>query len=361
LIFLEEGEHIVNDETVFQIKNSIQDIGVLSHLLTLTDNELTTATKIRLTPYILQLITNDKSCAIRRQFIPFAGCAQREFSDDYLREECFTPIKNLVHKYPNKAIYIATNQCACYCQFCTRQRIIQSNAPYQENLHEVIRYLRAHEEINDLLVTGGDPLMLETERLTDILDAISDLKHIKVLRIGTRIPLTMPMRVDSCLIDALKQYSNLYVNIHVNHISELTGPSKNALLRLANAGIPLGSQTVLLRGVNDDKDTLKELFEELVSIKVKPYYLYQCDKVKGCEPYVADIKKGIDIINDLSHTMSGFAVPKFVVDTPEFGKLVLAPSAKISGPGDYLIITSSCGICKYENKSLSGAKECELG
>ncbi len=350
----------MNGETVFQIKNSIQDIGALSHLLALTEDELTAAKRIRLTPYILQLIANDKSCAVRRQFIPFAGCAQGGFSNDYLQEERFTPVKNLVHKYPNKAIYIATDQCACYCQFCTRQRIIQSNAPYQENLHEVIRYLRAHEEVNDLLITGGDPLMLETERLTEILDAISDLKHIKVLRIGTRIPLTMPMRVDRCLLDALKRYRNLYVNIHVNHVSELTEQSKNALLRLANAGIPLGSQTVLLRGINDNKDALKALFEELVSIKVKPYYLYQCDKVKGCEPYVTDIKKGIDIINDLSHTMSGFAVPKFVVDTPEFGKLVLAPSAKLSEHGDSLIITSSCGSCKYENGSPAGAKECEL-
>ncbi len=349
----------MNNEAVFQIKNSIQDVGALSHLLTLTNDELTAAKKIRLTPYILQLIMNDKSGTLRRQFIPFAGCVQKDFSDDYLREECFTPIKNLVHKYPNKAIYIATNQCACYCQFCTRQRIIQSNTPYQENLHEVIGYLRTHQEINDLLVTGGDPLMLETERLTNILDAISDLKHIRVLRIGTRVPLTMPMRVDNCLLDALKQYSSLYVNIHVNHISELTEQSKNALLCLANAGIPLGSQTVLLRGVNDDKDALKNLFEELVSIKVKPYYLYQCDKVKGCESYVADIKKGIDIINDLSRTMSGFAVPKFVVDTPEFGKLVLAPSAKISGSSDDLIITSSCGKCRYENKSFASAKEGE--
>ena len=268
--------------------------------------------------------------------------------DDYLQETLYSPVENLVHRYKNKAIYIATNQCACYCQFCTRQRVTQSHQKYKENIEQILEYLRNHEEIDDLLITGGDPLILDTSKLSKILDAICSLNHIKIIRIGTRIPVTLPMRIDSTLVNALGKYNNLYINIHINHISELTIESRKAILLLASKGIPIGSQTVFLKGINNNETDLRELFSELISIKVKPYYLYQCDQVKGCEEYVADILEGIRIINNMCNTMSGFAIPKFVVDTPELGKIILAPCSNTALSDGKLYLSSSQGECIYK-------------
>lgn len=179
------------------------------------------------------------------------------------------------------------------------------------------------------------------------MDVIATLQHIKIIRIGTRVPITLPMRIDDKLVNALRGYKNLYINIHINHASELTEQSQKAICSLADCGIHLGSQTVLLRGINNDCGTLRELFEKLISIRVKPYYLYQCDRVSGCEEYVSDVQEGIAIINQLYNIMSGFAVPKFVVDTPELGKMVLAPCS-ITGVTDRnLVLASAHGSCNY--------------
>lgn len=340
----------MNKETQYQLSHSVCNMHHLGESINLTDEELAIMDKkIKITPYILQLI-KDGNTHIRKQFIPFTNGIDAAFSEDYLQELPHSPIENLVHRYKSKAIYIVTNECACYCQFCTRQRITQCARPYNDNLEQVLTYLREHKEINDLLITGGDPLVLETPRIVSILDAISSLQQINVMRIGTRVPITLPMRVDSYLLDALGKYDNLYINIHVNHASELTAESKKAILALANRGIPVGSQTVLLKGINNDESALRELFEKLISIKVKPYYLYQCDKVKGCEEYVTDVLEGITIVNHLCNTMSGFAIPKFVVDTPELGKMVLAPCSITSMSEVQLTLASTEGECSYETK-----------
>lgn len=337
----------MNEETKYQLAHSVCNMQDLSKLLDLSNEEKTQCnTKIRITPYILQLI-KDGNLHIRKQFVPFSDSKFLKFKDDYLQENTYSPIENIVHRYKNKAIYIATNQCACYCQFCTRQRITQCSHPYEDNFEQVLEYLYKHKEINDLLITGGDPLILDTPRITKILDAISSIQHIKVIRIGTRIPITLPMRIDAELLDTLAQYNNLYVNIHINHVSELTFESRKAILSLANKGIPLGSQTVFLSGINNNESSLRKLFSELISIKVKPYYLYQCDKVKGCEEYVGDVLDGIRITNNLCNTMSGFAIPKFVVDTPELGKMVLAPCSITALVDGQLCLTSSQGSCFY--------------
>lgn len=338
----------MNQETQYQLSHSVCNMHQLGESINLTDEELAIMDKkIKITPYILQLI-KDGNTHIRKQFIPFTSGICTAFSEDYLQELPHSPIENLVHRYKNKAIYIVTNECACHCQFCTRQRITQCARPYNGNLEQVLTYLHEHREINDLLITGGDPLILETSKIVSILDAISSLQQINVMRIGTRVPITLPMRVDSYLLDALGKYDNLYINIHVNHVSELTAESKKAILALANRGIPVGSQTVLLKGINNDESVLRELFEKLISIKVKPYYLYQCDKVKGCEEYVTDVREGITIVNRLCNTMSGFAIPKFVVDTPELGKMVLAPCSIISMSEGQLTLASKEGECSYE-------------
>ncbi len=337
----------MNKDTQYQLSHSVYSFKELANQLELSNEELAMYDKkIRITPYMLHLINNG-NLQIRKQFIPFGGQSSFSFEADYLQETSYSPVENLVHRYKNKAIYIATNQCACYCQFCTRQRVTQCHQPYKENLEQVLDYLREHQEINDLLITGGDPLILDTSKLAQILDAVSSLQHVKVIRIGTRMPITLPMRIDSALVNLLAKYNNLYINIHVNHVSELTAESRKAILSLANEGIPIGSQTVFLKGINNTEKDLRELFYELISIKVKPYYLYQCDKVKGCEEYVDDILEGIRIINNLCNTMSGFAIPKFVVDTPELGKMVLAPCSITDLSDGKLCLSSPQGECSY--------------
>ena len=203
----------MNLDTQYQLSHSVCNFQELSNMLNLSKEEFNMKDKkIRITPYILQSIKNG-NMQIRKQFIPFAGQNRLPFEDDYLQEALYSPIENLVHRYKNKAIYIATNQCACYCQFCTRQRITQSDQKYKENIEQILEYLRNHEEIDDLLITGGDPLILDTSKLSKILDAISSLNHIKIIRIGTRIPVTLPMRIDSTLVNTLGKYNNLYINI----------------------------------------------------------------------------------------------------------------------------------------------------
>ena len=305
--------------------------------------------RFQLSTYMKELIEYTHSSALKMQFLPHISEKKMEFLDDYLMENTYMPIPNLVHRYKTKVIIIATNQCACYCQFCTRQRIMQAEDLSLNNLDQIVRYIMEHDEIKDVLITGGDPLTLSNNKLFHILQEINKINTVKIVRLGTRIPITNPRRIDTALLNGLKKFQPLYINIHINHPDELTAESKAAILSLANIGIPLGSQSVLLKGINDDFDILKQLFEELTYIKVKPYYLYQCDKVRGCEDFIVDIKKGIEIINRLCNQTSGFAVPKYVVDTPEKGKMVLAPCSISNIKKTMVYLTAYNGQCTYEN------------
>lgn len=314
----------------------------------ITDTQAFNKRPLHLTPYMNNLIESTQSVALQKQFIPHTSKCDFQFMNDYLQEEEYMPIPNLIHRYKSKVIIIATGQCACYCQFCTRQRITRSGEIKFDNFEKILNYIKKHPEINDVLVTGGDPLILSTDKIAFILREIEKIDSVKILRIGTRIPITLPNRITTELIEKLKTFSRLYINIHINHPDELTPSSKKAILSLANAGIPLGSQSVFLKGINDDYNVLKNLFEQLIQIKVKPYYLYQCDQVKGCEDFIADVRKGIDIINKLCNQISGFAVPKFVVDTPEMGKMVLAPCSVNRVDGDSVYLSNSSGQCSYQ-------------
>lgn len=316
----------------------------------ITDKSPTHEQKIYLSPYMDELIKKTNSEALKKQFIPQTPAYNFQFSDDYLHENEYMPVPNLIHRYESKAVIIATNQCACYCQFCTRQRITRKIESSLDNLNEILHYIKTHSEIMDVLVTGGDPLVLNTEQIVDLLKKIEEIESVKIIRIGTRIPITFPQRIDTELIEFLKTVDHLYINIHINHPDELTPESKNAILALANAGIPLGSQSVLLKDINDDYDVLKNLFQQLIQIKVKPYYLYQCDRVHGCENFIVDIRKGISIMNKLCSQITGFAIPKFVVDTPEMGKMVLAPSSIVRTDGDIFYLSNRNGQCCYKNK-----------
>lgn len=305
--------------------------------------------KLHLSPYMDGLIKRTHSVALKKQFIPQTSRCDFRFSNDYLCEDEYMPIPNLIHRYESKALIIATNQCACYCQFCTRQRITRRVENDLDNLAEITNYIKKHSEIMDVLVTGGDPLVLSTGKIITLLKEIEKIDSVKIIRIGTRIPITLPQRINAELIESLRTVNHLYINIHINHPDELTPESENAILSLANAGIPLGSQSVLLKGINDDFDVLKELFQQLIQIKVKPYYLYQCDKVHGCEDFMVDIRKGISIINKLCNKISGFAIPKFVVDIPEMGKMILAPGSITKTDRNIFYLSNNNGQCSYEN------------
>lgn len=315
----------------------------------ITDSSSIYERKLYLSPYMDELIKRTHSAALQKQFIPQLSSYDFQFSDDYLREDEYMPIPNLIHRYESKALIIATNQCACYCQFCTRQRITRKDDNSPDNFKNILNYIRKHSEIMDVLITGGNPFILSTRKIINLLKEIEKINSVKIIRIGTRIPVTLPQRINEELIGALKTVNHLYINIHVNHPDELTSESKNAILSLANAGIPLGSQSVLLKGINDDYDVLKKLFLQLIQLKVKPYYLYQCDKVHGCENFMVDIRKGISMINKLCNQISGFAVPKFVVDTPEMGKMVLAPGSIVKTDGDIFYLSNRNGLCSYKN------------
>lgn len=310
-----------------QLKNSITSVSQLHKYIPENQSENYDLQKeIRISPYMMNLIANlDSESALKKQFIPFKKKSTYKYDNDYLNESKFEPIPNLIHRYKNRVIIIVTNKCACYCQFCTRQRVTKNKQNIHLEAEKILDYIRRDANINDVLITGGDPLILENTQLVSLIDQLENIDHLKVIRIGTRMPITLPMRIDNELIEALRKYNNLYINIHVNHPIELTSESKYAIYCLTSAGIPVGSQTVLLKGINDNFETLKQLFEELIHIRVKPYYLYQCDKVAGCEDFVVDPQKGISIINALSQEISGFALPKYVIDTPQLGKMILGP------------------------------------
>jgi lysine 2,3-aminomutase len=320
---------------LWHIDNAIKNEDELKKHLILNKSEQLAFQKnieprLFITPYILALIeANGKNSPLRKQFLPYIGKKHIEhFSNDVLHEESAYVTPHLIHKYKNRVALLVNNACANYCQFCTRQRITRYNlGKYTiNNLALALEYIKNNTLINDVLVTGGDPLLLKTEDIAKLLDTLFLIKHIKIIRIGTRIPITLPMRVDNGLVSMLRKYSPLYINIHINHISEITEQSERAILALADAGIPLGSQSVLLHGINDNINTLKELFERLLQIKVRPYYLYQCDEVKGCENFIVSPLKGIKLVNDLCGLISGLAIPRYVLDTPgNFGKLTLAP------------------------------------
>lgn len=283
--------------------------------------------------YYLGLIGNDrKNDPILKQCFPDARELRRkeELSEDPLAEEKQMPVANLIHRYKDRVVLLVTNKCAVHCRFCFRKRKWKegnsagdiSNA----NLQEACKYISTHAEIREVLVSGGDPLTLPTQRLKKILDSVSKIKNIEVIRIGTRIPCVLPKRIDKSLVNMLSKIKSLWIMSHFNHPSELTEESKKACLSLVKAGIPLLNQTVLLKGVNDNAEVLEELFRGLVKIKVKPHYLFHADPVEGSSHFRTGIKKGLEIMKKLRPALSSLGTPIFAIDLPEGGgKVPLQP------------------------------------
>lgn len=278
----------------------------------------------KINPYYFSLI-KEKGDPIWKQCVPTIEEMEDAVGlEDPLHEEGEVP--GITHRYPDRVLFTISNQCAMYCRFCTRKRKVgDPNKEIRwEQLYKGIEYIRQHDEVRDVVLSGGDPLLIETKKLEKIIRLVREIKHVEIIRIGTRVPCVLPQRIDKELCEMLKKYHPMYINTHFNHPREITEEAKKACEMLADAGIPLGNQTVLLKGVNDNPDVLKELFKKLLTIRVKPYYLYQADMVKGTDHFRTKVEDGIEIIGKVIGHTSGLCVPHYVVDGAG-GKTPLLP------------------------------------
>jgi lysine 2,3-aminomutase len=315
----------------WQLKNRITNADQLQRLMpTLTPEEFAGAklanTKLALgiTPYFFNLIDPaDENCPIRQQVIPKiqeTHTASWEMSDP-CGEDSLSPVAGLVHRYPDRVLFLVTDRCASYCRYCTRSRLVSNASGYDfhPEYDKQIAYIAAHPEIRDVLLSGGDPLLLSDEKLENLLSRLRAIPHVEFLRIGTRIPIFLPQRITPELCAMLKKFHPLFISVHTNHPRELTTEVRDALGRLADAGIPLGNQSVLLKHVNDDADVMKALVQKLLMCRVKPYYLYQCDLISGSAHLRASVAKGLEIMEKLRGHTTGYAVPTYVIDAPGGG------------------------------------------
>ncbi len=304
---------------------------------------------MRITPMWMKLI-KEKGDAIWRQVVPEPEEMADESVDDPLHEDLDSPVPHLVHRYPDRVLFMVTNQCPIYCRFCTRKRLVGKPGFLQKGeLDRVIEYLKAHPEVRDIILSGGDPLLLPDSLLERILQALRGIPHLELIRIGSRVPGSLPDRVTPELCAMLKKYHPIYMNLHFNHPDELTPEVKAACGRLADAGVPLGAQTVLLKGVNDDPAVMMRLVHQLLLARVKPYYLYQADLTRGTNHFRTSVETGLEIIKALQGHTSGMGVPHFVIDAPEGGgKIPLLPA-------DYLVdlTQEKATLRNYEGKVYS--------
>jgi lysine 2,3-aminomutase len=326
----------------WQLRHRITTYDQLKEILELTPEEIEGIkhSKGRLalavTPYFASLMDpTNSNCPLRRQAIPRIEELHLSKNDmvDPCGEDKDSPVPGLVHRYPDRVLLLVTDQCAVYCRYCTRRRLVGSSerSITQGNFEEVLKYLKTHRKVRDVLLSGGDPLLLENERLEEILSRLRALSHIELLRIGTRAPVTLPQRVTVGLVRMLRKYHPLMISIHFTHPKEITESVRRACGELADSGIPLGSQTVLLKGINDKPYVMKKLVHELLKIRVRPYYIYQCDLATGTEHFRTSVATGIQIMEKLRGHTTGYAVPTYVIDAPGGGgKIPVGPVYLVS-------------------------------
>jgi lysine 2,3-aminomutase len=332
--------------------NKIEDFERIVHLTPDEIEGLSQAGHLRVdvTPYFASLMDPvDPNCPIRRQVIPTAQETIPFEADmiDSLGEEAHSPVRGLVHRYPDRVLMLVTTQCASYCRFCTRSRIVGD--PHAQfgpaDYEQQIAYIAATPEIRDVLISGGDPLMLAQRSLEGLLRRLRAIPHVEVIRIGTRVPVFLPQRITAGLVDMLRQFHPLWMNIHFNHPREITPEVERALARLADAGIPLGSQSVLLAGINDCSNIMMNLVQKLVKNRVRPYYIYQCDLVHGAGHLRTPVSKGIEIMESLRGHTSGFAIPTYVIDAPEGGgKVPILPNYMLSMSDSKVVVRNYEGM-----------------
>lgn len=321
----------------WQLRNSYTSFDQLSRVLRLTKEELDCLKEkhklpLRITPYYASLLSaSDHSDPLRRTMVPVLGelLVSPEEKADPLGEENQSPVPQLVHRYPDRVLFLTTGFCAAYCRYCTRSHMVSKKDKLHLNhaqWEEAIEYIRQHPEVRDVLLSGGDPLTLSDTRLEYLLMRLRSIPHVEIIRIGTKVPVVLPQRITPALVRMLKKYHPLFMSIHFTHPDEVTPETSAACNRLADAGIPLGSQSVLLKGINDKVEVFKKLTQALLKIRVRPYYLYQCDPIPGSSHFRTPVSRGLEIIRGLRGFTSGYAIPHFVVDAPGGGgKIPLLP------------------------------------
>ncbi len=358
--FPEASEAQWNDWT-WQLRQRIRDLPALEAALKLAPQERGAVERIGgrlpvgITPYYASLMDpEDPEEAIRRTMVPVGAELLRTpgEADDPLGEDADSPVPGLVHRYPDRVLFLVTNFCATYCRYCTRARMVGHTGEYHFNTaqyEQALAYIASHPEVRDVLLSGGDPLTMGDARLDWLLTRLRAIPHVEFLRIGTKVPVVLPQRITPELVRMLRRHHPLWMSIHFMHPAELTPEVRQACERLADAGIPTGSQTVLVRGVNDDVETMKQLVHGLLRIRVRPYYVYQCDPISGSGHLRTPIERGLEIMAGLRGYTTGYACPTFVVDAPGGGgKIALLPDALVGRDGDWVLLRNWEGkISRY--------------
>jgi lysine 2,3-aminomutase len=351
----------------WQLKHRITTLDQLERLLpTLTPEERAGTVlanhklALAITPYFFNLIDPaDEFCPIRRQVIPRLEetlTAPWEMTDP-CGEDSHSAVPGLVHRYPDRVLFLVTDRCAAYCRYCTRSRLVSNASGYDfhPQFDRQLEYIAAHPEVRDVLLSGGDPLLLSDEKLEDLLGRLRAIRHVEFLRLGTRIPVFLPQRITPELCTLLRRFHPLFISIHSNHPRELTTEVRAALGRLADAGIPLGNQSVLLRHVNDDPVVMKAHLHKLLMCRVRPYYLYQCDLIAGSAHLRASVRRGLEIMEALRGHTTGYAVPTYVIDAPGGGgKVPVSPEYVLSRNRDRVVIRNYEGRIFEYPEALDG-------
>ncbi len=340
----------------WQFRNTIRDLNALEKIIRIDEDEgrdlerVLQTFRMSITPYYACLMDREyKRGSIRLQCVPSIHELAYDPDDheDPLEEDVDSPVPGITHRYPDRVLFLATRICSMYCRHCTRRRMVGSQDEHLsgEDMERAFAYIEDHSEIRDILISGGDPLVLDDDALEAILKRLRRIDHVEIIRIGSRTPVVLPQRITENLASVLSKYHPLYLNTHFNHPAEITGESRDACARLADAGIPLGNQTVLLRDVNDCPYIMKKLVQELLMIRVKPYYIYQCDLSRGIAHFRTSITKGMEIIENLRGHTTGMAVPTFVVDAPGGGgKIPVMPNYILSQGDRRLVLRNYEGV-----------------
>ncbi len=355
----------------WQVRNRIETIDELKKFINLTTEEEEGIRKslqtlrMAITPYYLSLIDpNNPNCPVRKQAIPSAAETHVSPADllDPLHEDGDSPVPGLTHRYPDRVLFLITDMCSMYCRHCTRRRFAgqKDAATPKDNIDKGIEYIANHPEVRDVLLSGGDALLVSDKVLEDIISRLRAIPHVEIIRIGSRTPVVLPQRITHDLVNMLKKYHPVWLNTHFNHSNEVTPESIEACARLADAGVPLGNQSVLLRGVNDCPFIMKKLVHNLVMMRVRPYYIYQCDLSMGLEHFRTPVSKGIEIIESLRGHTSGYAVPTFVVDAPGGGgKTPVMPQYVISQMPGRIILRNFEGVITTYTEPTDYKNECQ--
>jgi len=340
----------------WQLAHDIKDIETLSRVIKLDDREKSDLRnclkkfRMAITPYYAALMDpRDKNCPVRLQAVPRLAELRDDSSDldDPLHEDVDSPVPGLTHRYPDRVLLLVTNICSMNCRHCTRRRLVGFEDCHlaKSNLDKAVAYIQKNKVVRDVLISGGDPLILTDSELEKIISRLRAIEHVEIIRIGTRTPVVMPMRITDSLAAMLKKYHPIYVNTHFNHPKELTVEARAACAKLADAGIPLGNQSVLLKGVNDQAPVMKKLVQQLLTARVKPYYIYQCDLSKGISHFRTSVPKGIEIMESLRGHTTGMAVPTYVVDAPGGGgKIPVMPHYLISMSDRKVVLRNYEGV-----------------